>query len=161
MVIGADFETSILSLLTNIDVMTLATRGPDGPWATDVYFAAERFELFFWSSPRSRHCRDLTIDPLCAATVHPAVETWQTITGLQLAGRARPVSQQEYPTVIKIYETKFPFSKPMIESPGPTAWSMRIDRVRLIDNARAFGRPRSADVVNATVLGPPVEEQSS
>ena len=95
--------------------MTLATGGPDGPWAADVYFAERDFALYFLSSARSRHARELAAQPRCAVTVHPAPPTsWQQITGLQLSGQARALTGTEAARAIATYLRKFPFAKDVI-----------------------------------------------
>ena len=87
-----DLRAAVLSHLRERRSLTLATFGPEGPWAAGVYFAADGLSLYFLSDPASRHCRDLAANPRVAATVHEDVASWQDIRGVQLSGCADAVS---------------------------------------------------------------------
>ncbi|TBR26906.1 MAG: hypothetical protein EPO10_20850, partial [Reyranella sp.] len=83
-----EFEAATGALLREVAPMTLATCADNVPWASDVYFASSGFDLVFFSSLDSRHCRNLVINPVCAASVHAPVATWRDIRGLQMEGVA-------------------------------------------------------------------------
>ena len=59
--------------------MTLATQGPAGPWAAAVFYANNGFNLYFVSSPASRHSRNLAGQPAVTATVHEDYLDWREI----------------------------------------------------------------------------------
>lgn len=160
--IARGFPETVRALLAEVRVMTLATAGDAGPWAADVYFAAGGLRLYFWSSPESRHCRDLAQRPACAATVHPVSHSWQGITGLQLAGHATAVCSDEVHRARKVYLDKFSFAAPLVDAEDSSAvpWVLEVGWVRLIDNTAGFGLPWSAQVVDGE-LGPAVQENPS
>ena len=59
----AALHQRVLAYLGEHRVMTLATQGRDGPWAAAVFYASEGFDLYFLSSPSTRHCADLSGNP--------------------------------------------------------------------------------------------------
>ena len=58
-----------LDYLAGHNVMTLATHGPEGPWAAAVFYVSDGFDLYFISSPGSRHSRNVAAQAAAAATV--------------------------------------------------------------------------------------------
>ncbi len=99
-------------------VMTLATCSSMGAWAADVYFARKGNTLYFYSSPKSRHCCDIVEHPQVAATVHIIAEQWQRIQGLQIVGRVEPVEGAAAQAVaLATYLAKFPLVKDFFQAP--------------------------------------------
>ena len=128
-------------------VMTLATQGPDGPWASAVFYAADGDALTFLSSPGTRHSRNLAADPRCAATIHSEVAEWQLIRGIQLEGRVDELAGDERERAIGRYGEKFPFDRPAVAAPAIVQalarvrwYRLRIARLHFIDNQRGFGQ---------------------
>src|SRR5208283_5303479 len=74
--------------LRTCHVATLATMGADGPWAAAVFYVSDGYTLYFLSSPRSRHCRNLEQDSRVAVTVQADYSEWHEINGVQLEGEA-------------------------------------------------------------------------
>ncbi len=152
----ADLRARVRAHLRERHSLTLATSGPEGPWAAAVYFAADGLSLYFLSDPASRHCRDLTADPRVAATVHEDVRSWQDIRGLQLSGRAEAVSSEaEAGRAWDSYLAKFPFVSALRTADGfeimgraVTARLYRItpDRLFFLDNRAGFGGRRELDL---------------
>jgi uncharacterized protein len=128
--------------------MTLATTGPDGPWAADVFFAESGLsELFFISSPSSRHAHDLIRSGSVAATVHPEPGDWRSIAGLQLSGYAGEVAEPQSESARDLYLRKFPFAEPLLRPDSPIAsktasnrfFVVHVRTLFLIDNSLGFG----------------------
>lgn len=127
--------------------MTLATHGPDGPWAAAVFYAEAGDALYFVSVAGSRHCGDLAADSRCAATIHAEVDNWRAIRGIQLAGRVDELAGHERDAARTRYQEKFPFAHPATAAPTllqaltKVRWyRLRIERLYFIDNARGFGQ---------------------
>ena len=127
--------------------MTLATQGPDGPWASAVFYARDGNELFFLSKPDSRHGRNLQVDPRCAAAIHSEVAEWRQILGIQLEGRVHELAGAERDRAIGRYGEKFPFVRPATAAPAilqalaRVRWySLRIAQLHFIDNQRGLGK---------------------
>lgn len=139
-------------------VMALATHGPEGLWVASVYFApdlaAEPPRLYFLSSPRSRHGRNLAESPEIAAAINEDEHDWQAIRGIQLEGRCQPVTTpREYLRAWRAYLAKFPFVRELFRSArldsGMAAKLLRTQMYRVevarlfyLDNRRGFGNRR-------------------
>lgn len=124
--------------------MTLATTGTDGvPHAATVYFAAdeEHRNLYFFSTPDSQHSQDLNANPRAAADIHPLVERWQDIQGLQLRGTVHTISPGEaWEQAWARYLLKFPFAAALKDVVvRNTLYTFQPDWVRRVDNRLGFG----------------------
>ncbi len=128
-------------------VMTLATQGAEGPWAAAVFYATDGDTLIFLSSPNSRHCRNLTLDGRCAATIQDNPGNWRQIQGIQMEGRVRHLQQEEKLRAQQIYGEKFPvvgerakFLPSIAEALAKIAWFKLVPvRLYFVDNSRGFG----------------------
>jgi uncharacterized protein YhbP (UPF0306 family) len=152
---GAALEARarVRALLSSNRVMTLASAGSSGPWAAPVFYA-EHFEadgslrLVFVSSPSSRHAVELERDARVGAAVHDDAPDWQSIRGVQFAGRARVLDVDEAHAAKPIYATKFPLIGDAAQAPEPIVQAFArarwfvlvVERAFLTDNAVAFGR---------------------
>jgi uncharacterized protein len=129
--------------LWSLPVITLATSDSAGfPHAADVYFAADDEKtLFFFSSADSQHARNFVNNPQAAATIHPLVDNWQEIRGLQLRGEVQAVEPgEEWEKAWGHYLVKFPFAGDLKEIiTQNTLYAFRPQWIRLIDNRRGFG----------------------
>ena len=161
------FEAAVRTLFAEVAAMTLATCAGDRPWASDVYFVADGWKLVFFSSPASRHGRNLAANPACAATIHPVVASWRDIHGLQLEGRGEPVEGLiAMARAAAVYCGKFPFAKALLEAPGETTAKMTRVRphvfvptaVRLTDNRQGFGTRFLLRLRDGRPMGPPERE---
>jgi hypothetical protein len=135
--------------------------GPDGaPQAAAVFYAAdEDFNLYFLSSPTSRHSQNLARDPRVAATVHADGQAWQAIRGLQIEGAAQQVEGAgELAHAARVYAGRFEFLKGLLGTAGngpvalrgPVASSrfyvLHPTWMRLIDNTQGFGHKEEIDL---------------
>jgi uncharacterized protein len=133
-------------------VMTLATQGAEGPWAAAVFYVQDADDLIFLSSPSSRHCRDLALQPRCAATIQSDTDDWRSIQGIQLEGRVSELSGEEKQRAQQLYAQRFPFVRPgaapvaIVSALARVRWyRLRISRLYFIDNARGFGQREQFD----------------
>lgn len=137
-------ESEDRSALWALPALTLATTGLDGaPHAAAVYFAASEDQqaLYFFSAASSQHSLDLTANPQAAATIHPLVQGWQEIRGLQLRGWVKVVPPgEEWEQAWQRYLVKFPFAGDIKEVVARnTLYAFHPTWVRWIDNRRGFG----------------------
>jgi uncharacterized protein len=164
-----EFEQAVQALLDSVPAMTLATWGPDAPWATDVYVARCGYDLVFFSSPDSRHCRNLAANPACAATLHPQVPApaWTDIRGLQMQGVAGPAAGPgEIVRGTAAYLVKFPFARELMRDPSEAARRMakvslhvfRPSRIRYLDNSLGFGARFTMSLEGGAPVGVPEPE---
>jgi uncharacterized protein YhbP (UPF0306 family) len=128
------------------NVMTLATQGPEGPWAAAVFYAGDGSSLVFLSSPESRHCRNLAQDARCAATIQEDCSDWAGIKGIQLEGRVLELQGDERESAQRLYAAKFPVAVPADAPPAvrealaKVRWyRLLAERLRFIDNGKGFG----------------------
>jgi uncharacterized protein len=100
----------IQAFLDTQSTMALATINPDGqPQVAPIFYVAdERLNLYWLSSPSSRHSINLVLNPKVAATVYPSVWQWNDIVGLQIEGEARPIGDERIrEQILTIYLRKF------------------------------------------------------
>ena len=140
-----------LSYLAQHNVMTLATYGAEGSWATAVYYVNNLFDLFFLSAASTRHVRNLVEYPNVAAAIQEDYGHWERIQGIQLEGLVSVLSGRQREAAIDLFGKKFPF---LIQAPKPVAaalervdwFRLRPDKLYFIDNSQAFGHRDLVDL---------------
>lgn len=145
-----DAYAGLMAQLAQGHVMTLACHDEAGCWASPVFYAHEGADLFFVSSPRSRHIRALAFSVRCAAAIHAPTQDWQQITGVQLAGEVLALDDAGAALARQVYERRFPFVASGGAAGGPVAaalqhagwYRLRIDEAVLTDNRRGLGQRR-------------------
>ncbi|RKT79702.1 pyridoxamine 5'-phosphate oxidase [Terracoccus luteus] len=91
---AADDTRLARGILDAATYVVLSTADADGvPWATPVWFAAERYRSLWWvSRPGARHSLNLAARPRFAAIAFDGAARPGTGQGLYLAGRATVVT---------------------------------------------------------------------
>ena len=129
-----------LAYLAAHNVMTLAT---GSVWAAAVFYANEGFDLYFVSSPASRHARDLAADPRVAAAIHEDYRDWRSIRGLQLSGTVERLEGAARDAALARYRQKFSFLKTetkLIEALAKAAcYRLTPTEVHFVDNTAGLG----------------------
>lgn len=129
--------------LLALPAMTLSTADSAGlPHSAALYFAADASaNLYFFSDPESRHAQAGAKGSPAAVSIHPLVEGWEEIRGLQMEGDLRPVTEEaEREKAWRLYTRKFPFTaglKDLIDRNALYVFTPRW--TRLVDNLRGFG----------------------
>ena len=133
-------------------VMTLATQGAEGPWAAAVFYVRDGDDLVFLSSPSTRHCRDLALQPRCAATIQSDAQDWRSIQGIQIEGSVSELHGDERSRAQQLYAERFPFIRPgsapaaIVTALARVRWyRLRIARLHFIDNSQGFGKRQQFD----------------
>lgn len=147
-----DVQAHIAAFLAGHTTLTLATVGPDGaPAAAAVFYAHDdALNLYFLTEERTQHGQDLLANPQVAGTVQADGQDWRTIRGVQVAGRAAPVTGSELAHAAIVYGRKYAFVAGLLAGSsgpgvlvGPLAkarfWVLRPAWFRLIDNTVRFG----------------------
>lgn len=137
----------MLNYIANHSTMVLATNGPDGPWATPVFFVNRGYRLYFLSEQTTIHSRNLSESSLVSAAITEDYKDWRSIQGVQLKGEAYLVdSLKEKALVLASYLKKFPAVKHILETPGSfkgvtnTHWYCIKPRyLKFTDNTTSFG----------------------
>ncbi len=143
----AGLPPEVAAYLAGHSVMTLATQGADGPWASAVFYALDGGSLVFLSAPNTRHARNLDRDDRCAATIQDDTADWKAVKGIQLEGRVVRLAGDEATAAHRRYAEKFPLVSPLakippaiIEALAKICWyRLTPSRLYFIDNARGFG----------------------
>jgi uncharacterized protein len=89
---SADIAAGIAAFLDSHHVASLATCGPEGPHAANVFYVRNDFALIWVSDPKSRHSVDLEIGGRVAATIAPDYFDVDHICGVQISGRAHVIA---------------------------------------------------------------------
>ena len=128
-------------------VATLATMAADGPWAAAVFYVNDGNDLYFLSSPKSRHCVNLKQDARAAATIQADYSDWPEIKGVQLEGTVSKLSGDREDRARQLYAEKFIFLGKLGKTPAAIVEALaRISwycltptHLFLIDNSVSFG----------------------
>ena len=137
----------VLAYAERHNVMTLATLGPQGPWAAAVFYVNDGLRFYFLSSPRTRHAEDLAADPRVSATIQEDYRDWPEIQGIQLEGRCAPVEGAELALARARYGAKFPVVGRVADAPpaivaalAKVRWyALEPEALYFIDNSVRFG----------------------
>jgi len=105
----------MVEYLSSNHILTLATCGPDQlPWATSVFYANADFDIYFLSSPSSRHATNIAFNHKVAASVFTNCYSWKQIKGLQLFGEAYQVEGEQKLRGWKTYLKRLSFTKELL-----------------------------------------------
>jgi hypothetical protein len=132
--------------------VSLATQGPDGLWATTVFYANLDFTLYYLSEPKTRHVQNILANPSIAATINEDYRDWTQIKGIQMEATCAEVSgKRELARALATYLKKYPFVAQFL-SPGQLLTGMKVagraldvrlyritpTRLLYLDNQRGF-----------------------
>ncbi len=147
----------IVAFLDAHHVMSLATVGPQGPHAANLFYARDGFTLFWVSDPASRHSAELEAGATVAATIAHDYSDYATIQGLQVGGRARRLGDDaERARARQILEARYPFLRQLLDAEVRDSYAraqiyrLDVGRFVLIDNTRGFGHK---DVLEVAASG--------
>jgi uncharacterized protein YhbP (UPF0306 family) len=143
----AGLPPEVVAYLADHHVMTLASQGVDGPWASAVFYALDGGSLLFLSAPTTRHARNLELDDRCAVTIQDDIADWKAVKGIQLEGRVARLVGDEATAAHRRYAEKFPLVSPLAKIPPAIVealarirwYRLTPSRLYFIDNARGFG----------------------
>lgn len=156
----------ILNYLATHNVMTIASCHKNVSWAAAVFYASEGFDLYFFSSPRSRHGKNMAANPVVSAAIHEDYRGWKEIRGIQLEGRVERLRSAKLQARFwEVYGRKFPFIKEFLRQ-GQAQEELRsklsrIRRYRIVptavwylDNRRGFGHREKLDLLGTKPTSP-------
>jgi len=136
-------QAALVYLQTH-QVMTLATVGDEGVWATAVFYASQRFDLYFLSAGHTRHAQNFLVQPHVAAAIQEDYRDWPAIKGIQLEGDVKQLAGAELATAVALYQARYPFlaqASPQIQTAlARVNWyRLRPTRLYFIDNSQGLG----------------------
>ncbi len=130
-------------------VLVLCTHGPEGPWASPVYYASDSsLSLYFFSDPQTRHGRNLARSGWASGAVTEEYERWEDIQGVQLEGPVDILDGSLRQAALQLYLGKYPWAAAFLSPEGPyftavagkvVLYRLRPARVGFTDNRLGFG----------------------
>ena len=149
---GRDPHAETRAYLARHNTVSLATLGPDGLWATTVFYVNLGLSLYFLSEPKTRHVQNALLNPSIAATINEDYHDWQQIKGIQMSAICEEVKgKRELARALAAYVRKYPFVAQFLSpgqllrgmSVGGHALDVRLYHVRptrmlYLDNERGF-----------------------
>jgi uncharacterized protein YhbP (UPF0306 family) len=161
-----ELRNKVINYLQGHNAMCLATAHDGRAHAATVFYVSDHLDLFFISSPSSRHGRHLAADNRIAATVNEDYHTWNDIKGLQLEGLTEALgSPAENRDIAELFVAKFPDTSLFFQNPGdmPDAvrnkvtkvqfYRLRPTRIFYIDNSQGFGHREELPIDDSTPVG--------
>ena len=113
-----ELKRIILQYLENHNTVSLATEKEGLPHAATVFYVNIGFELFFLSSPASRHAQNFLHNHQVSATINEDYSNWLLIKGIQLEGQIESLGGiLKNRGIAKTYVEKFPDVADFIFSP--------------------------------------------
>ena len=148
-----DLADRIAEFLDAHHVMSLATCGPHGPHAANVFYARDGLSLLWVSDRQSTHSTNIGINPQVSATVAPDYRDFDEICGVQIFGNAHPFSEAAACCSARtLLARRYPILQhppdPMIEQAYSSAVPYQLvpNSIVLIDNRRGFGHKETLDL---------------
>ena len=138
-----ELKKAILDYLQHHHTVSLATEREGVPHAATVFYVSIEFDLYFLSSPTSRHGENLSLNPKVSATINEDHDKWQMIKGIQLEGRVENVGGiLDNGRIARAFVQKYPDVADFLFSPRKLgqAIAQKVARVRFykIKPARIF-----------------------
>ena len=154
MAMNNDLADRIAAFLAGHHVLSLATHGPDGPHAANLFYVCDGLALVWLSEPDTRHSLDVAADARVAATIAPDYTDFTEIRGVQVFGSARRiVDVDERRHHLALLEARYPFlgrlksGPPKLQEAYARASPYRLQPIRmvLIDNTIGFGHKETIE----------------
>ena len=107
---GVDLWWMVPQLLNANHYCVLATADAAGePWATPVFFAARHARELFWvSSPTSRHSRNIAVRPTIGITIFDSTAPIGGAEALYLEAHAGPLDSSLHPQALEVLNSRLP-----------------------------------------------------
>jgi uncharacterized protein YhbP (UPF0306 family) len=164
-----ELRNKVIDYLQGHNAMSLATAHDGQAHAATVFYVNVHLDLYFISSPSSRHGQHLAANNRIAATVNEDYRNWNDIKGLQLEGHVEALGPpSDNRDISDLFVAKFPDTSRFFQNPGdmPDAvankvaqvqfYRLRLSSISYIDNSLGFGHREELPVEEST----PSEEQA-
>ena len=135
--------------------MSLATFGPSGPHAANLFYACDGLSLVWVSETDTRHSCDIEVNSRVAATIAPDYSDFVTIRGVQVAGTAlRIVAADERMRQLALLEMRYPFLSQLAAGSEKlnqayariSVYRLEPARMVMIDNTKGFGHKETLEL---------------
>lgn len=138
-----DISDIVRGFLETQAAMSLATINQHGnPESAPLFYVSdERFNLYWLSSPTSRHSINLTARKQVSAGIYPSVWDWSDIVGLQVEGEAEIIGDDRIrEQIMMLYMRKFKLPEDFDSAiASSTLYVLRPGWIRWLDNSVRFG----------------------
>jgi uncharacterized protein len=149
-----DLAGRIATFLDAHHVMSLASCGPRGCHAANVFYARDGLSLVWVSDWQSTHSRNIAINPQVSATIAFDYSDFDEVCGVQIFGEAHQLSDPiERDGARALLATRYPTlrrlsDRPMIEHAYASAEAYRLvpNKIIMIDNRRGFAHKDTLDL---------------
>lgn len=147
-------ETIVQHITQFIEQQTIASvccMGPEGDLhCFSCYYAYHEKQqlLFFKTSDDSKHMQYLLNSPALAGTILPDKLNKLSIKGVQFNGRLLPLKHPQAKDAGKLYHRTHPIALAM----KGTVYTIRLDFLKMTDNALGFGTKLVWDRMHSPVL---------
>ncbi len=151
---GSEMAARVVAFLDSHQVLSLATVGPDGPHAVNLFYVRDGHALLWVSDPTSRHSIHLEGRRRVAATIAGDCSDYSRINGVQVFGDAdKIVDAAECEQSQRRLELRFRFMSDLRDAPDrlrdayrrAAFYRLTPSRFVLIDNSRGFGFKEAVD----------------
>jgi len=155
---SVELAERIAAFLSMHHVLSLATVGPAGPHAANLFYACDGLALVWVSDPAALHSRAIAADPRVAATIAPDYTDFAVIRGLQITGTAGRIADREQARCLALLEARYAFLKQLADAPAElraayarvAVYRLQPARIVLIDNTKGFGHKDTLDLTATT-----------
>jgi uncharacterized protein len=144
----------IAAFLDAHHVMSLATCGPHGAHAANLFYARDGFSLVWVSDSQARHSVALADNARVSATVASDCRDFHDVCGVQISGTAHRVDDAAARhCALTLLETRYPFLQHVAEHSAverayqaAEVYRLAAHRIVIIDNTRGFGHKDVLDL---------------
>ena len=141
-----DLAHRIAEFLDAHHVMSLATFGPGGPHAVNLFYARDGFSLLWVSDRESTHSTNIGTNPQVSATIAPDYNDFDEICGVQIFGDAHHLDAAATPNSARVLlAARYPILQQMSDKSilkrvylRAEPYQLVPDRIVMIDNRLGF-----------------------
>jgi uncharacterized protein YhbP (UPF0306 family) len=136
----------VLKLLREESTLSLATVSAEGEVsiAPVFYYVDPQLHLYWFSSAKSEHSRNLRFKSIVSASVYHSTAEWKQIHGVQIRGTVqRVLEKEEYDSISRAYRERFHLGSIFqIAMNASVLYRLEPTWIRYIDNSVHFGYKR-------------------
>lgn len=124
----------IIEFIKEHHLLSLCTCKDNLPHSANCFYAFDegKFSFIIASDNKTRHIKELLLNPNYAATISLETKEVGKIRGLQFSGLIKKATTIEKALYIKT----FPYSLAL----NPVLWTLHIDELKFTDNRLGFGK---------------------
>jgi uncharacterized protein len=149
-----DLAERIVKFLDTHHVMSLATCGPHGPHAVNLFYARDGLSVLWVSDCQSAHSANIGTNPQVSATIAPDYRDFDEICGIQIFGDAHHLDGAAAPhTARALLAARYPILQQLSGNPTleraylhAEPYQLVPNRIVMIDNRLGFAHKETLDL---------------